>query len=198
MLDPMRLCKVLAITGILGCSASNERGGDDRSQDTLRAQQQDLQATSDRTRGINRLDSLRNEQRAPHDSSDVGVPLHFKPVVGESTAVVRALNVAMQRPNGPQMRQDEIRGQVFRLDPTPGKRYLLYAAQPRFTGPDGAHWGRSFYVLDLSGGVGLSPPLDMKDAETSGSRPYGTSTGMGSSIWSTARVMKARESHPGI
>ena len=94
------------------------------------------------------------------------IPLHFKPIAGESVAVANALKVAMQRANSPQMERGEVRAQIFRFDPTPGRRYLLFAAQPRYTAADGEHWGRSFYILDLSSAdVALSPPLDMKDAE---------------------------------
>ena len=143
----------LAAMGSFGCSNSAERGRDHPSQDTSRIPYAVLPET------------LPNVQRLARGDSDSVIPLRFKPAPGESAAVVRGVHVAMQRPNGPVMR-GEIRGQVFRLDPTPGKRYILFADQPRFSAPDGEHWGRSFYVLDLTGGgVALSPPLDMKDAE---------------------------------
>jgi hypothetical protein len=166
MLDSIRLCAVMGIAGFLGCASSSERDRRAGSQDTARTQQQTVQETTDNGQESSTPDELRNVQLDSQDTSDQAIPVHFKPAAGESTLVVHAIKMVMQRNNGPQMRRGEIRGQLFRMDPTPGKRYMLFAAQPRFRAPDGEHWGRSFYVLDLSGGVvALSPPLDMKDAE---------------------------------
>jgi hypothetical protein len=162
MLDPTRLRVGLAAAMLFGCSASNER--DHRAQDTSlsanQAMEDTLSGTQDSAKG-----ALGKEKRVAQDTG-LAAPLHFKPAAGESVAVVHALKIAMQRPNAPQMLRGEIHGQIFRLDSTPGKRYLLFAGQPRYKAADGEHWGRSFYVLDLSnGGIALSPPLDMKDAE---------------------------------
>jgi hypothetical protein len=164
LFDPMRLRVVLTVTLLFACSASKEP--DQRSQEASLTNEKVVQDTSARGRNLHAQDTSQNAEPAVQDSAGVAIPLHFKPAAGESVAVLRALKVAMQRTNGPQARRAEVRAQLFRLDPTPRARYLLFAAQPRFAASDGEHWGRSFYVLDLSsGGVTLSPPLDMKDAE---------------------------------
>jgi hypothetical protein len=164
LFDPMRLRVALTVTVLFACSASKEL--DQRSQEASLTNEKVVQDTSDRGRSVHTQDTSQNAERPAQDSAGVVIPLHFKPAVGESVAVVRALRVAIQRTNGPQVRRDEIRAQLFRVDPTPRTRYLLFAAQPRFMASDGEHWGRSFYILDLSNGnVTLSPPLDMKDAE---------------------------------